>query len=55
MTPFLFFAATAPGYGEFVYPAYLAGLVVLGGLLAVSLRRRARERRALRKTGGDGA
>ena len=44
MAPLLSFAATAP-YGEYVYPAYLAALVVLGALLIASLRRRARARR----------
>ncbi|MHB1216896.1 MAG: heme exporter protein CcmD [Alphaproteobacteria bacterium] len=45
MAPLFVFAATAPTYGEYVYPAYLAAVIVLGGLLIASLRRRARARR----------
>lgn len=45
MAPLLAFAVAAPAYGEYVYPAYLAAVVVLGALLAASLRRRARARR----------
>ena len=43
--PLLTFAATTPTYGEYVYPAYLVAVVVLGVLLIASLRRRARARR----------
>ncbi|MGE0093396.1 MAG: heme exporter protein CcmD [Alphaproteobacteria bacterium] len=45
MMPLLTFAAATPSYGEYVYPAYLAALAVLGVLLVASLRRRARARR----------
>lgn len=45
MTPLLLFAATTPSYGAYVYPAYLAAIVVLGVLLVASWRRRARARR----------
>ena len=45
MAPFLAFTAATPAYGEYVYPAYLAAVVVLGVLLIASLRRRARARR----------
>ena len=45
MAPFFAFAAATPGYGEYVYPAYLAAIAVLGALLIASWRRRARARR----------
>ncbi len=45
MTPLLTFATAMPAYGEYVYPAYLVAVAVLGVLLIASLRRRARARR----------
>jgi heme exporter protein CcmD len=44
VAPFLVLSAM-PAYGEYIYPAYLAAIAVLGALLAASLRRRARARR----------
>jgi len=41
----LTFAAATPHYGEYVYPAYLAAIAVLGVLLIASVRRRASARR----------
>lgn len=52
--PLLAFAAATPAYGEYVYPAYLAAVVVLGGLLIASLRRRAHARREAQTLPGRG-
>ncbi|MCX7353342.1 MAG: heme exporter protein CcmD [Alphaproteobacteria bacterium] len=45
IAPLFVFAAATPTYGAYVYPAYLAAIVVLGALLIASVRRRARARR----------
>lgn len=42
--PFLAFATTT-AYGAYIYPAYLAAILVLGVLLIASWRRRDRARR----------
>ncbi|MGE0420780.1 MAG: heme exporter protein CcmD [Reyranellaceae bacterium] len=41
------------GYAAFVWPAYAAALVALGGLTVLSLLSRARVRRELRARGLD--
>lgn len=41
------------GYAAYVWPAYAAALIALGGVTALSLLARARVRRALRERGLD--